>query len=303
MPSKKKDMPYSWEMVVEANRHGTVEDLDLALLSAFEESEKAYEICVDSARVNATLNNKVDRLEYLLDEGHIDMNKIGPASVASSFGDSSPKDLAAMLVSRGWDINQIQPTRGTYHSPASNEFNKKLIQLVCRDEEMVRWCLDKGATIEQSDETLLADVASFGSIDTCRILLKHGAPISESTLHNAAWRGRPEMVTYLVDEVGLDVNKVYQGRHEPMLQHRTPLCSAVISPFLNGPGEVVKILLERGADPCLEGNNAFDEAKSRLMIDILNEWKHRDEKTQEEPKAKRRKTSKQNVSGDPKKKI
>jgi hypothetical protein len=31
MPSKKKDMPYSWEMVVEANRHGTVEDLDLAL--------------------------------------------------------------------------------------------------------------------------------------------------------------------------------------------------------------------------------------------------------------------------------
>ncbi|THX03751.1 hypothetical protein D6D18_03687 [Aureobasidium pullulans] len=181
MPSKKKDMPYSWEMVVEANRHGTVGDVDLALLSAFEESEKAY--------------------------GHIDMNKIGPASVASSFGDSSPKDLAAMLVSRGWDINQIQPTRGTYHSPASNEFNKKLIQLVCRDEEMVRWCLDKGATIEQSDETLLADVASFGSIDTCRILLEHGAPISESTLHNAAWRGRPEMITYLVDEVGLDVNK------------------------------------------------------------------------------------------------
>ncbi|THX51453.1 hypothetical protein D6D06_07361 [Aureobasidium pullulans] len=105
MPSKKKDMPYSWEMVVETNRHGTVEDVDLALLSAFEESEKAYEICVDSARVNATLNNKVDRLEYLLDEGHIGMNKMGPASVASSFGDSSPKDLAAMLVSRDWDIN------------------------------------------------------------------------------------------------------------------------------------------------------------------------------------------------------
>ena len=50
MPSKQKEMPHSWEIVVEANHRGTVEDLDLALLAAFEESEEAYNICVTSAR-------------------------------------------------------------------------------------------------------------------------------------------------------------------------------------------------------------------------------------------------------------
>jgi hypothetical protein len=49
--------------------------------------------------------NKADRLGYLLDQGHIDINKIGAASVSSTNG-SSPKELAAVLVSRGWDNNQ-----------------------------------------------------------------------------------------------------------------------------------------------------------------------------------------------------
>jgi hypothetical protein len=185
MPSKEKEMPHSWHFVVEANHRGTIEDLDLALLAAFEESEEAYNICVTSARANACVWNKADRLEYLLDQDHVDINKIGAASVSSTY-ESSPKDLAAVLVLRGWDINQRQPVNGTYNSARGDECNKKLVKLVCRDEEMVQWCLDHGAIVDETDETLLADVASYGSIKTFKLLREHGAPISESTLHNAA---------------------------------------------------------------------------------------------------------------------
>jgi len=100
MPSKKKEMPYSWEFVVKVNHRGTIEDLDLALLAAFEESEEAYNICVTSARANASVFNKADCLAYLLDEGHIDIDKIGAASVSSAH-ESSPIECAAVLVSRG----------------------------------------------------------------------------------------------------------------------------------------------------------------------------------------------------------
>ncbi|KAI4852843.1 hypothetical protein E4T44_01225 [Aureobasidium sp. EXF-8845] len=264
MPSKGKEMPHSWEFVVEANHRGTIEDLDLALLAAFQESEEAYNICVTSARANAS---------------------IGAASVSSTYG-SSPKELTAVLVSRGWDLNQRQPVNGTYNSAKLDECNKRLIQLVCRDEEMVQWCLAHGAIVDETDETLLADVASYGSINTFRLLHEHGAPISESTLHNAAWRARPEMVTFLVDKIGMDTNRVYNGRHEPMLQHRTPLCSAVISPF-KAAGEVARILLERGADPYHKDCNAFEEATNDLAIEVLRKWETKQEKDQEEPRTKK----------------
>jgi hypothetical protein len=127
-----------------------------------------------------------------------------------------------VLVSRGWAINQRQPVKGTYNLARLDECNKKLIQLICRDEEMVRWCLDHGAIVDETDETLLADVASYGSINTFKLIHEHGASISESTLHNAAWRARPEMVTFLIEEIGSDVNKVYNGRPEPMLLHHFP---------------------------------------------------------------------------------
>lgn len=37
-------MSYSWDIVIKANQHGTIEDLNLALIAAFEDSEEAYSI-------------------------------------------------------------------------------------------------------------------------------------------------------------------------------------------------------------------------------------------------------------------
>ncbi|KEQ95717.1 hypothetical protein AUEXF2481DRAFT_684151 [Aureobasidium subglaciale EXF-2481] len=238
MPSKQKSMPYPWEMIVDANRTGSVGDIDLILLEAFELSTEAYDTCVASVREKATVGNKVDRLQYLIDEGHIDVDK-------------------------------------------------KLVQLVYRDDDMVRWCLDDGAIVDDTDKTMLADVASFGSIDTLRLLHEHGASISESTLNNAAWRGRPEMVAFLIDHVGIDINKAYAGKHEPLLRNQTALCSAAISPLADGVGEVAKALLEPRADPYHEDSNALEEATNSVVIDVFHEWKH----NLEEPKTKTRKTT------------
>ncbi|KAI5196965.1 hypothetical protein E4T38_08211 [Aureobasidium subglaciale] len=246
MPSKQKSMPYPWEMIVDANRTGSVGDIDLILLEAFELSTEAYDT-----------------------------------------SGSSPKEVAALLISTGWDINRRQPMRGTYNTPANTEIDKKLVQLVYRDDDMVRWCLDDGAIVDDTDKTMLADVASFGSIDTLRLLHEHGASISESTLNNAAWRGRPEMVAFLIDHVGIDINKAYAGKHEPLLRNQTALCSAAISPLADGVGEVAKALLEPRADPYHEDSNALEEATNSVVIDVFHEWKH----NLEEPKTKTRKTT------------
>ncbi|KAH0347813.1 hypothetical protein KCU81_g3405, partial [Aureobasidium melanogenum] len=203
-----------------------------------------------SARANATVKKRADRMQYLLGEGHIDINKISAASVASAFLGPSPKDLAAMVL----------------------------------------WCLGHGAVVDETDEILLADVASFGSPDTSKLLREHSAPISESTLNNAAWRARPEMVTFLVDKMGLDINKIYTGRHEPMLRNQTPIRSATISPFRDA-GKVIEILLERGADPYHKDCNASSMAESDLTIGVLLGWEWRQkEKDLEGPRTKKRKT-------------
>lgn len=155
---------------------------------------------------------------------------------------------------------------------------------------MVQWCLDHGAVIDETYETSLADVASFGGPDTFKLFREHGAPIRESTLSNAAWRARAEMVTFIVDEIGLDINKIYTGSHEPVLRNQTPICSAAISPFRDA-GKVIEILLERGADPYHKDCNAFSMAESDLTIGVLRDSERGPkEKDQEGPGTKKRKT-------------
>lgn len=53
-----------------------------------------------------------DRMQYLLDEGHIDIDKIGAASITLSFLEPFPKDLAALLVS---GLGHQSATAYTWH--------------------------------------------------------------------------------------------------------------------------------------------------------------------------------------------
>lgn len=68
------------------------------------------------------------------------------------------------------------------------------------------------------------------------------------------------MVNYLVDDLGLDVNALDTGTQD--FNHwRTPLCYAVR--ITHGGEEVVRFLLDRGADPYIKDCWGFHDAFSR----------------------------------------
>lgn len=86
-----------------------------------------------------------------------------------------------------------------------------------------------------------------------------------------------EMVRYLVDELGHDVNQLdgdeYFGSSDTGMFFGPPLYWA--TKCSSGGEEVIRFLLERGADPYLNGD-AMEKAESRGnkgVVAILQEWK------------------------------
>lgn len=126
-------------------------------------------------------------------------------------------------------------------------------------------------------QPLLEVAAQYASLSTFKLLLKNGAKLGRRTLHCASlfaaaikadpsvspttdWIGfRPdkkwgperkrmsEILPYLVDDLGSDVNAIDIKRREgePPGFYGTPLCYAVY----NDGVAVVKWLLSKGADP------------------------------------------------------
>ena len=125
---------------------------------------------------------------------------------------------------------------------------------VYRSEELLRWCLNHGARIDSPDNDppnippLLEYVAKGGTISTFKLLMEHGAKLGRRTLHRAvegASSGtseRMEMVRFLVEEVGCDVNGMDMPEDKRYSAHYgTPLNYAA---RISGAVEVVKYLLE-----------------------------------------------------------
>lgn len=121
-------------------------------------------------------------------------------------------------------------------------------------EELLHWCLDHGARVDYpytdpgQISPLLDLVGRGGTISTFKLLMGKGAKLGPRTLHLAVRSAssgkaeRMEMVRFLVEEMGCDVNamdmpadKEYGGHHG------TPLNYAV---YDGGAVEVVKYLLE-----------------------------------------------------------
>ncbi len=169
----------------------------------------------------------------------------------------------------------------------------RLLQLVCDDEPLARWCLDHGASVHDEhpdpyrSPPLLEVAASVGSVATFNLLRSRGAQLGRRTLHCAvrgAARSRDEpeqrlarmaMVKYLVDEVGLDVNALDTDSRMPNFWG-TPLCYAVITG--SDSEEVIRFLLARGADPLIKNcwgfHNALNMAessKNHRLMELLGE--------------------------------
>lgn len=217
----------------------------------------------------AVWNGAADVVRFLLELDRSLVEALTPDRVA----EARSSEVFQILLDHGWDIDAREPDQG-------NGWGRRLMQLVCHDETLVRWCLDHGASVTD-DHTdpyrcppILETVAAVGTIDTFKLLRARGAQPGRRTLHRAVEsaaaagrdppRGPPRMamVKYLVDEVGLDVNGL--DTDEKLPNHwGTPLCYAI--QILGDMEEVVTFLLDRGADPWIEdcwgGRNAVTLAE------------------------------------------
>lgn len=100
-------------------------------------------------------------------------------------------------------------------------------------------------------------VAKQGTVNTLRLLLEHGAGLGRRTLHRAVESAayadperraqRMEMVSFLVEELGVDVDGMDVPEGEKRPNHwGTPMAYAVPAKTGDGDGgeEVVRFLLE-----------------------------------------------------------
>ncbi|KFY30243.1 hypothetical protein V493_02052 [Pseudogymnoascus sp. VKM F-4281 (FW-2241)] len=206
------------------------------------------------------------------------------------------KETLGFLLAQGWDIN----ARG--YSPNDKQ---PFMWLVATDYDMVKWCLEHGASVHPRGQELFRDgvtktkarrecqqileiVAPHGSIATFDLLRSKGAPLGWRPLHLAVETAtyfspsdknddvkhieRMAMVHYLLDVVGLDVNAPDQpvGSKILPMHSGTPICYISDGMLGRDNRELTWLLLDRGADP----TDALRFAKSDSdFAEDVKEWK------------------------------
>lgn len=116
-------------------------------------------------------------------------------------------------------------------------------------ELLLRLGVDASATDNKGESPLFCLTRSCKeTIPIVKVLLQSGASMEakhrgDTLLHRAVGYGMSELVKFLVEEHGVDVNAV---NHEG----QTPFCIAV---KCAAPIELIKFLIERGADTTMRG--------------------------------------------------
>jgi hypothetical protein len=205
-----------------------------------------------------------------------------------------------ILVAHGWDIN------------ARRFGDPPFLWEVVGYSDIATWCLEHGASVTPKDlnlsseeevmkdkagcRPLLEVAASQSTVAMFEVFRERGAEFGPRTLHFAAQAAinshsysidkhveRMRMVKHLVGTLGLDPNALDQPRGWALGNHwGTPLCYVANSNPNWDCSEVVKYLLEQGADPDLvmepSGRSAMDfgrGARNEHFLGIVGEWKKR----------------------------
>ena len=228
----------------------------------------------------AVSQGKPSVVKYLLDEKDAPMDTLCPSIVSTT----PSIELFQVLIDRGWDINQ----------PDLQGSGERLLQLVAGDIDLVHWCLDHGATVEDwhGDKfpcpPVLQSAASLGTVETWKLLRARGAQPGRLMLHYAVSSAaaasrwdidrlpvRMEMVKFLVEELKMDVNALDTETPHP-LYYGPPLAYAVRVKKCRE--QVVWYLLEKGADPTIMDVFGFDAlmnaeyAQNEHVAEMLRKW-------------------------------
>ena len=219
--------------------------------------------------VNAVRNSAIAVLNNLIGRGV----NVTPQRTSELKGAS--KETLELLLEQGWDINR----RGN----ASYD-KEPFMWAVAHDYDLVKWCLEHGASVHPSGQKpfrdgvttksrrecpqILERVAAWGSIAMSELLRSKGAPAGWRSLHLAVetatfsysdkqqdsifYSERMAMVRHLLDVVGLDINAPDQPPGSDVVSRHsgTPICYIPGSTMLvRDTRELTWLLLDRGADP------------------------------------------------------
>jgi len=110
--------------------------------------------------------------QYLLTEEQAPLSRVSPELLLQCPVKAIPEILGS-LVDNGWDINQNDEAAG-------GGVGRSTLKHLCNNEDMVRWCLDHGAKVEDVNidpyynPPLLECVARNGTVATFKLLQSHG---------------------------------------------------------------------------------------------------------------------------------
>ncbi|KAI5457008.1 hypothetical protein BGZ63DRAFT_395244 [Mariannaea sp. PMI_226] len=284
----------------DALQHSSVDTLSKAVAASRSGSVRGCspEEFIPHALTACIREGKLELARYLLEDEHVPATAIKPTTLLANFS----FEMLELLVANGWDINSEE-------LPGPTSCRKKLIDLSCDRDDLVKWLVEHGARIDYGQEyyeimpqpaPLLETCALFGSVSTFKYLQENGAKLGTRTLHRAAEeaavfgadpaledgsgfgsdgdddaaaakkrRRKVEMLRYLVDEVKLDVNAIDTDIPGHAWHWGPPISYAAGKP--NGAA-VVKWLLAKGADPTIKNlqSNADAEEVARSLGCIEN---------------------------------
>ena len=254
-------------------------------VSSILESEPGKDIDVAQwALHRAVRHGSVEVITYLLDHRRASLDEIRPSLLAAVPSIA----LLETALSHDYDINTTE-SQGV-------SVGQRLLQHVLDDEALVRWCLNHGASVKDGvsgpdrlpPPALLDTAAASSTISTFKLLKERGAKPGKRMLHFAVASAagatgdedrlsrKTEMVRYLVEEEGCDVNALDTEKPLPM-HFGTPIAYAARGP--EGGKEVVAYLLGKGADPrikdCWGGHNALSAAEvhgNEEVAGLLRQW-------------------------------
>jgi ankyrin repeat protein len=196
--------------------------------------------------------NNMEALIWLLDQG-LDPNEKSPKghSPLTTAIRENNTEMVELLLSRGADPNkrgQDWPVCMAVRNPALLE----RVLSVLAEPRAYKGVMEMAVSANQLDSVKLLLAAGVSVED------KNGGVFSPLT--TAIREDRKEIVTYLLDEAGADINA--PGEHLPIVKSVRRY---------NGDAEIMEILLDHGADPnkMYRGWNAMFQAVENGDLDVV----------------------------------
>ena len=200
-------------------------------------------------------NASTDEIQSLIDQGY-DVNeaRADGITILHVMVDENHKDIVALLVKSGANVNAIKTGRGggTALHRAAYKNHPEIAQLL----------IDAGADIEAKDDggaTPLHDAAPQGSIDVMRILLQAGAdPNARTKTGGTPFMGAVGHAFIPDWDEGKEFNHETKTYEYPYYDERLARGKQSIITSL----AMLKLLLEYGADPHAVNHNGKNARNS-----------------------------------------